>query len=75
MWYVHVMPHVELKKRGMEIANDWMILFVSIQLMLFTNFIFRIEVQYEIGFFFVFSILFVLVINLFYMIHNISKRI
>jgi len=72
--YVHVKPHTEFRKLAIEITNEWMILFVSLQLMCFTDFISDADLQYYIGYFFVSSILLVLVVNLIFMIINIKRR-
>ena len=73
--YVHVKPHIEQRKLRMEFLNEWMIHFVSLHLICFTGFILKVKIQYYIGYSFVISIFLVLVINLIYMIYNISRRI
>ena len=52
-----------------------MILLISCELILFTDFIENIDIQYTIGYVFVSSILLVLLINIINMIYNISRRV
>lgn len=70
MFYASVQPHITFSKRCIEFFNEYMVLLISFQMLLFTNFITDIMIQYIIGYIFTGMMGFVFVVNIGYMIKN-----
>ena len=70
MFYAGVRPHMTLQRTIKYCFNEYMVLFISLHMLCFTDFLNHSELQYQIGYSFILLMLIVFIINIIYMIHN-----
>ena len=69
-YYANTLPHYGTRKKMIEIFNEVMIHISILHLMLFTDFIQNQILKFYIGYFLIGCLLFVLVINIIFLVHN-----